>query len=90
MGGGKQEKTASTGVNNQMQKEFVEEYSLPFMLVGDVDHDLGKGFGVGQNQKGAYARQTFLVIDGKVAWVDLKASPVSQTQDILTAIASLK
>lgn len=71
------------------QKEFVEEYSLPFELVGDEDHVLGKGFGVGQNKNGAYARQTFLVIDGKVAWVDLKASPVTQTQDILGALASL-
>lgn len=71
------------------QKEFVEEYSLPFLLVGDEDHTLGKGFGVAQNQNGAYARQTFLVKDGKVAWVDLKASPVTQTQDILDALASL-
>lgn len=73
----------------EKQKEFVEEYSLPFVLVGDEDHTLGKGFGVAQNQNGAYARQTFLVIDGKVAWVDLKASPVTQTQDILDALAGL-
>lgn len=72
------------------QKDFVKEYSLPFALIGDEDHKLGKGFGVGQNAKGAYARQTFLVIDGVVAWVDLKASPVSQTQDILNALGGLK
>ncbi len=74
----------------EKQKEFADEYSLPFVLVGDQDHTLGKGFGVAQNKNGAYARQTFLVIDGKVAWVDLKASPVTQTQDILDALASLK
>ncbi len=72
------------------QKEFVNEYSLPFILIGDEDHTLGKGFGIPTNPKGAYSRQTFLVIDGKVAWRDLKASPVTQTEDIMTALASLK
>ena len=81
------------GVSNdpvERQKEFVDEYKLPFILIGDQDHTLGNGFGVGQNPNGAYARQTFLVVDGKVAWVDLKANPVTQTEDILKAIAGLK
>jgi len=73
----------------EKQKEFVDEYSLPFILIGDQDHTLGKAFGVGQSAKGAYSRQTFLVVDGKVAWVDLQANPVSQTEDILKALASL-
>lgn len=72
------------------QKDFAKEYSLPFLLIGDEEHLLGKGFGVEQNPKGAYARQTFLVVDGKVAWRDLKANPVTQTQDVLDALKALK
>ena len=74
----------------EKQKEFADEYSLPFILIGDAEHTLGQGFGVTQNPKGAYARQTFLVVDGKVAWVDLKANPVTQTEDIIAAMGSLK
>jgi len=74
----------------EKQKEFVNEYSLPFILIGDEDHTLGKGFGIPTNPKGAYSRQTFIVIDGKVAWRDLKASPITQTEDIMTALASIK
>jgi peroxiredoxin Q/BCP len=71
------------------QKAFIDEYELPFILIADVEKALGEGFKVDGYLGMAYRRQTFLVVDGKVAWRDLKAKPASQTEDILTALESV-
>lgn len=67
------------------QKAFQEKYELPFTLVADSDKALGKAFGVGGFLGMAYKRQTFLVVDGKVAWRDLAAKPATQSADLLAA-----
>lgn len=77
------------------QKEFAEKYELPFVLVadGEDDYQLGKAFGVGGMLGGlmnAYKRQSFLVVDGKIAWRDLKATPASQTEDVLKALKKVE
>ena len=71
------------------QKAFTEEYSLPFILVADEEKVLGKAFQVEGYLGMAYKRQTFLVVDGKVAWRDLSAKPTTQTEDILAALKSV-
>lgn len=71
------------------QQAFHGKYGLPFTLVADEDRALGKAFGVGSWMGAAYKRQTFLVVDGKVAWRDLSAKPDSQTQAILDAYTML-
>lgn len=68
------------------QKAFIDEYSLPFILVADEEKVLGKAFQVEGYLGMAYKRQTFLVVDGKVAWRDLSAKPTTQTEDILAAL----
>jgi len=69
------------------QKAFKEKYDLPFTLVADSEKELGKAFGVDGLPFGiAYKRQSFLVMDGKIAWRDLSASPASQTEDALAAL----
>lgn len=68
------------------QKAFIDEYSLPFILVADEEKTLGKAFQVDGFLGMAYKRQTFLVVDGKVAWRDLSAKPTSQSADILLAL----
>ncbi|MEX0331985.1 MAG: peroxiredoxin [Puniceicoccaceae bacterium] len=70
------------------QKAFTEEYALPFILVADEEKVLGKAFQVDGFLGMAYKRQTFLVVDGKVAWRDLSAKPTSQSEDILLALKS--
>lgn len=70
----------------EKQKAFVDEYNLPYILIADKDKVLGKGFQVGNFMGMAYSRQTFLVVDGKIAWRDLKAKPTSQSGDILAAL----
>jgi len=77
------------GVSNDpvdKQKSFIDEYSLPFILIADVEKTLGSAFQVDGYLGMAYRRQTFLVVDGKVAWRDLKAKPTTQTEDILAAL----
>ena len=71
----------------ESQNKFQQKYELPFTLVADTDKALGKAFGVGSYAGMAYKRQSFLVVDGKVAWRDLKASPSTQSSDILKALA---
>ena len=73
----------------QGQSEFLEKYDLPFTLIADTDKALGKAFGVGSYAGMVYKRQSFLVLDGKVVWRDLKASPSTQSSDILQALADV-
>ncbi len=74
----------------EKQQAFINEYTLPFILVADEEKVLGKAFQVDGYLGMAYKRQTFLVVDGKVAWRDLKAKPTTQTEDILAALNSIK
>jgi peroxiredoxin Q/BCP len=71
------------------QRAFREKYNLPFTLIADKDRVLGKAFGVGSFMGMAYKRQSFLVVDGKIAWRDLSSDPASQSADILKALESL-
>ena len=80
------------GVSNDpvdKQKAFIDEYSLPFILVADEDKTLGSAYKVNGYLGMAYKRQTFLVVDGKIAWRDLKAKPTTQTEDILAALKAV-
>ncbi|MGC9452320.1 MAG: peroxiredoxin [Oceanipulchritudo sp.] len=71
------------------QEAFREKYNLPFLLVADPDKELGKAFGTGSLLGMAYKRQTFLIVDGKIAWRDLKAKPATQSADALAALKAL-
>lgn len=72
------------------QADFRTEYALPFTLIADEGGQLGEAFGVGSFMGIGYKRQSFLVVDGKVAWRDLSASPGSQASDAVEALAALK
>jgi len=72
------------------QLAFQQKYELPFMLIPDDHKVLGTAFGVGGYMGLAYKRQTFLVVDGKIAWRDLSARPTLQSQDILEALKGLQ
>ena len=67
------------------QKAFATKYKLPFTLIADADTKLMQAFGV-KAMAGKFAsRQSFLVKDGKIIWVDLKATPTTQSQDAIAA-----
>lgn len=66
------------------QAAFKSKYNLPFTLLADTDGGVIEAFGV-PTRMGMAFRQSFLIVDGKVVWRDLSASPKSQTQDALQA-----
>ncbi len=80
------------GVSTDKEKNqlaFQEKYDLPFTLIADDEKTLGEAFGVGGFLGMAYKRQTFLIVDGKVAWRDLSASPSTQAEDVISALTDL-
>ena len=72
------------------QKAFQEKYELPFILVADEDKALGEAFGMGSFLGIGFKRQSFLVVDGKIAWRDLKSSPSTQSADTLAALEAVQ
>lgn len=70
------------------QAGFRTKQNLPFRLVADKEGALGELFGVPRPTGNGYARQSFLVVKGKVVWLQRKAKPDSQAADALAALAS--
>jgi peroxiredoxin Q/BCP len=73
---------------SESQKKFQEKYKLPFTLIADTDGTVAKAFGVPATL-GFAKRQSFIIKDGKVAWVDKNASTAQQAEDVRKALASL-
>lgn len=75
----------------ESQQKFAENHSLPFLLIADPEKQLGEAFGVNARPiVGVYPRQTFLIVDGKIAWHDPSAKPDTQTQDALAALEKVR
>ncbi|MBV9658670.1 MAG: peroxiredoxin [Verrucomicrobia bacterium] len=72
----------------EAQKKFQTENQLPFPLVADTDGAVAKAFGVPMNN-GMTKRQSFLIKDGKIAWLDLSVSPAQHTASVRDALAKL-
>jgi peroxiredoxin Q/BCP len=66
------------------QKKFAVKYKLPFDLIADPDGKVYAAFGV----PSMVNRQSFLTKDGKVIWVELKASTAKQASDVQAALAA--
>ena len=58
-------------------------------LLADTKHEVSTAFGVPSTGEYA-ARQAFLIKDGKVVWLDLKASTAEQAADVLAALDAMK
>ncbi len=71
------------------QTGFRAKQGLPFRLVTDKDGVLGTAFGVERPTGNGYARSSFLIVGGKVAWVQKKARPDTQAADALDALKAL-
>lgn len=74
-----------SGDKPKSQKAFEVKYKLQFTLIADADTKVMQAFGVPVRAGHFAARQSFLIKDGKVIWVDLKASPKTQAQDAIAA-----
>src|SRR5271166_1232174 len=70
------------------QKKFQDQDHLPFELLSDKDKQVTSAFGVPLNQNSLATRQAYLFKDGKLVWLDTKASTDKQAQDLLAVLAS--
>jgi peroxiredoxin Q/BCP len=70
------------------QRHFQKKHRLPFTLLSDPGHAVGKAFGVPM-LLGMYHRQSFLIRNLKVVWCDLNASTTDQAADVLKALDAL-
>lgn len=74
----------------EAQKKFAEEYKLPFTLLADTDLAVAKAFGVPTVPVlGVPKRQSFLVIDGKIAWIVESAKTGDHAAEVRDALAKL-
>lgn len=69
------------------QKEFKSKESLPFELLSDTDHKVTSAFGVPLIKDSYAARQAYLFKDGKLVWLDTKASTDKQAADVLAVLS---
>jgi thioredoxin-dependent peroxiredoxin len=69
------------------QKKFQEKERLPFELLSDQQKQVTAAFGVPLISNSFAARQAYLFKDGKLVWIDTKASTDKQAQDVLAVLA---
>jgi thioredoxin-dependent peroxiredoxin len=72
------------------QKEFQTKESLPFELLSDTDHKVTAAFGVPLIKNSFAARQAYLFKDGRLVWLDTKASTNKQAADVLLVLSGSK
>ena len=70
------------------QKKFAEKYNLPFTLLADSDGAVAKAFGV-PAVMGMAKRQSFIVVDGKIAWIVESAKTGDHAAEVQAALTSL-
>ena len=74
----------------EAQKKFAEEFKLPFVLLADTDLAVAKAFGVPTIPVlGVPKRQSFIVRDGKVAWIVESAKTGDHAAEVKDALSSL-
>jgi len=69
------------------QKEFEQKNDLPFELLSDTDKKVITAFGVPLINNALASRQAYLFKDGKLVWLDTKASTDKQAADVLGVLA---
>jgi peroxiredoxin Q/BCP len=69
------------------QKEFQSKESLPFELLSDTDHKVTAAFGVPLIKNSFATRQAYLFKDGRLVWLDTKASTGKQASDVLLVLS---
>lgn len=71
----------------ESQKRFKDENKLPFTLIADSDGKVAEAFGV-PTTMGLAKRQSFIVKDGKIAWMSPQAKTKEHAEEVLAALES--
>ncbi len=74
----------------EAQKAFKEKFKLPFTLLADPDGKVVKAFGVSTIRAGFATRQSFLIKDGKIVWVDPKVKVEDHLDNVIKEVNALK
>ncbi|HUJ08707.1 MAG TPA: peroxiredoxin [Verrucomicrobiae bacterium] len=71
-------------------KKFIAKYKLPFVLLADTDKKIAQAYGVARANSPVASRVTF-VIDkqGKIAYVNPRVDPATNSAEVRTALAAL-
>jgi peroxiredoxin Q/BCP len=70
------------------QAAFKAKYHFPFTLIADSDDVVINAFGVPHILLTQLAtRQAYLIKDGKIVWLDYKASTKKQAEDVLKVLS---
>jgi thioredoxin-dependent peroxiredoxin len=69
------------------QKQFQSQEHLPFELLSDGEHKVTAAFGVPLIKESFATRQAYLFKDGRLVWLDTKASTDKQAADVLAVLA---
>ena len=77
-----------SGDSVEGQKKFAEKYNLPFTLLADSDGAVAKAFGV-PAVMGIAKRQSFIVVDGKIAVVIGSAKTGDHAAEVQAALGEL-
>jgi peroxiredoxin Q/BCP len=72
----------------ETQKQFEQKEHLPFELLSDTGRQVTSAFGVPLIKNAFATRQAYLFKEGKLVWLDTKASTDKQAQDVLAVLAS--
>jgi len=67
------------------QAAFRNKHQIPFTLIADTDKVVSTAF-----DKSRWSRQAYIFKDGKLVWLDLKASTANQADDVLAALDQLE
>ena len=69
-------------------KKFIERYHLPFLLLTDLDHSIGKAYGAGGLL--SVSRQTFIIDKhGTLVYINRSVNPATQSLELQNALAQL-
>lgn len=72
------------------QKKFKDAQMLPFTLIADTDGKVAEAFHVPMIPVvGIPMRQSFIIKDGKIAWVSLNAQTTGAAQEVQNALDTL-
>lgn len=75
----------------EAQRKFKERQHLPFTLIADTDGKVAEAFHVPMIPLiGVPMRQSFVIKDGKIAWVSLNAETSGAAKEVQAAIDSLQ
>lgn len=77
-----------SGDSVEGQKKFADEYKLPYTLLADADGAVAKAFGV-PAVMGIAKRQSFIVVDGKIAVVIESAKTGDHAAEVQAALTKL-